>query len=284
MISRVLLCVGEKARTPFYIDKLYLNIYSAEELCFVIHENAFMIDRDVITGKLVDWIAAELRLPELAGKLYPMINQNASVSAMVGTIFDYVGYYSAEETEKTENILKDSVSMSVFERWKAKADFLCESGHYALALKEYDYVLTRMNDNDYDLKSRIYTNMGITYVALKLFEFAEDCFEKAFSVSDNPVAYKYFLVSKRMHLSDDEYVRFIADYDKYPDVNVSTETEILNIYKAFDESEEASELKALFATKSSADAQDYYDRIGLITEELKSDYREAVKDTFWRND
>jgi len=283
MTNRVLLCVGEMADKPFYFDKIYTNLYSIEELCFVLHENAFMLDKDIVSRELADWIGVECKLPELARELYPMINQSASAGAFVGRILEYVGYYPEDEIKKTETILNDNVSMSVFERWKAKADFLLENGHYSMALREYDYVLSRINEDDLVLKSRIYNNMGITYMILKLYDFAEECFKMAFTLTDNVEAYGHYLKCKRFHLTDDEYIRFVADEQANHEVSVAIESDMLRLSEAYEASDRAGELRDLFALKNSSDAQVYYDRINEMTSALKERYRESVKDSIWRN-
>lgn len=284
MISRVLTCVGKQADKPYYYDKLYTNLYSIEELCFVLHENAFMIEKEVMSHELAEWIEVECGLTDLARELYQLINQNASISSFVGMILDYVGYYSSDEIEKTENILKDNVTMNAFERWKAKADFLSENGHYVDAIREYDYIINRTPQDEIDLLSHSYNNMGVTYMQLRLYDFAEECFMEAYKLNGNEEAYKSYLISKRLHLPEQEYITEVAnDSDSArTDLNVQVETDILTAEKEFNESDEAAKLKELFELKSSADAQAYYERITKITEELKDNYREAVKETAWR--
>lgn len=282
MMNRVLICIGETASKPFYFEKVYINIYSIEELCFVLHENAFMLENDIMTKELVKWIDSECNLPELASELYPMINHGAGVSAFVGKILEYVGYYPQEEIEKTETIIKESVSLSIYERWKAKGDFLSENGHFVLAIREYDYVLSRMDDHNPELKSRIYNNMGVTYMAMNLYSFAEEQFMNAYRLDGNETALRHYLAASRMHLSDREYARLIEDMNVSEELAAEAETLISELGTEFDESSEANNLQVLFYKKNSEEAQVYYDRINEMTDAMKAEYRESVKDTIWR--
>ncbi len=119
---------------------------------------------------------------------------------------------------------------------------------------------------------------------LRLYDFAEECFMEAYKLNGNEEAYKSYLISKRLHLPEQEYITEVAnDSDSArTDLSVQVETDILTAEKEFNESDEAAKLKELFELKSSADAQAYYESITKITEELKDNYREAVKETAWR--
>lgn len=282
MTNRVLVCIGKTASKPFYFDKLYTNLYSIEELCYVLHENAFMLENDIMTKELVKWIDTECNLSELADELYPMINHGAGVSAFVGRILEYVGYYPPEEIEKTEAILKENVSLSVFERWKAKGDYLSRNGHYVLAIQEYDYVLSKMDDHNNELKSRVYNNMGVTYMLLKLYSFAEEQFMNAYRLDGNEEALKHYLAASRLHLSNSEYDKLVNDMDVSEEIAASVNDLVSHLADEYDDSSEANSLQCLFYKKNSQDAQLYYDKIGEITDGLKADYRESVKDTVWR--
>lgn len=276
MTERVLACEGALAKTPYYYDKIYMNLYSVEELCYVIFENAYMIDKDIMNTNLVDWIGQECQLQDLARDLYTMLNQNVAVSTFAGTILEYVGYYSQTDIEKCESILKMNVSMNVFEKWKAKGDFLYENRHFSLALKEYEHVLKKIGDEEIDLKSQIMNNMGVTYMALRLYESAEECFLEAYKLNQNKEAYEHYLISKRMRMPEDEYIRTVtSEQDSYI-VGVPIESKLQEAFVKFEESDEALSYKELFESKNGVNATEYYSKMTNITEKLKADYRDEV--------
>ena len=213
-MNRALTCIGDYAKSPFYVDKVFVNVYSAEELCYVLYENAFLLERDILDMRLAEWIDRELGLKDLARDLYVLINQNASAASFVGTILSYVGYYSGEEISKAESILRMNVSMSVFEKWKAKADFLVENKHYTLAIHEYERLIKSLPDDEATLKANVYNNMGITYMYLYLFDSAEECFTMSYKTDNNEDAYRHYLTVKRMSLSDEDYIKLIAEEEE----------------------------------------------------------------------
>lgn len=275
-MNRVLMCIGEYAETPYYIEKVYVNVYSAEELCYVIYENAFLLDKDILDRKLTDWIDKQLKLHDLARDLTVLINQNASAAAFAGTILSYVGFYSKDEISRVESILRMNVSMNVFEKWKAKADFLVENRHFVLAISEYEKLLKSLPDNETMLQANIYNNLGIAYLKLYLFDSAEKCFMSSYETDNNEEAYRNYLTVKRLSLSDDDYIRLIAEEERAYKTSILIETDMDEATKAFELSDAALELKDIYALKNTNESSRYYDSLLKLTEELKDDYRDIV--------
>jgi tetratricopeptide (TPR) repeat protein len=270
------MCIGEYAETPYYIEKVYVNVYSAEELCYVIYENAFLLDKDILDRKLTDWIDKQLKLHDLARDLTVLINQNASAAAFAGTILSYVGFYSKDEISRVESILRMNVSMNVFEKWKAKADFLVENRHFVLAISEYEKLLKSLPDNETMLQANIYNNLGIAYLKLYLFDSAEKCFMSSYETDNNEEAYRNYLTVKRLSLSDDDYIRLIAEEERAYKTSILIETDMDEATKAFELSDAALELKDIYALKNTNESSRYYDSLLKLTEELKDDYRDIV--------
>ncbi len=56
-MGRVLLCVGKYADKPYFLERLYVNVYSAEELCYCLMQNAFLIGKEIVDEGLAEWLA-----------------------------------------------------------------------------------------------------------------------------------------------------------------------------------------------------------------------------------
>ncbi len=276
MIWQAIAPVGREAENPYYFEKLYINIYSIEELCYALYENAFLIDNDIVNKGLADWIYKECGLTDLAGTLYSLINQRCQASSFVGTILDYVGYYSKEEVRKAESILRMNVSMSVFDKWKAKADFLYENRHYKLALKEYERVLKNCDEQEAELRSKVYNNMGVTYMALYLMDKAAECFLKAYETYGNEGAYMHYVTAMRMRLSESDFISRASEDEHFAKCGVEVESTIEAAKASFEDTEKAKRMKELFALKSTGNAALYYEETARCVERLKSDYRDVV--------
>ena len=276
MMCQIYACTGKAAKTPYYFEKAHVNVYSIEELCYVIYEDAFLIDSDILSRELVNWIDKECGLTELSGELYSLINRNAIPQTFVRTILDYVGFYSKDEIKKVESILDQNVSMNVFEKQKARADFLVENRHFLLAVKEYEKLLSGLPESEVDLKSHIYNNLGVTYMHLYQSDEAADCFKKAYELSNDENAYRNRLAALRLTLSDDDYIRLVSNEENVYRISDTLESELERAKAGFDESNEARELKEIFALKDSEDDNLYYEKITNLTESIKADYRDIT--------
>ena len=53
---RVSVCVGNYAKEPYRIPGLEMDVFSMEELCYGIKENAYLLDLSFLDDGLLDWI------------------------------------------------------------------------------------------------------------------------------------------------------------------------------------------------------------------------------------
>ena len=61
-MSRVHLCLGRTASAPYSFDKARVRVYSVEELCYFLKENAYLLDETIFTRGLSDWLYKECGL------------------------------------------------------------------------------------------------------------------------------------------------------------------------------------------------------------------------------
>lgn len=65
----MILAKGKIAKKPYELSYLGQNIYSIEELCYVIYHNIYGINEEFFQISLAKWMKEELGLKELAEKL-----------------------------------------------------------------------------------------------------------------------------------------------------------------------------------------------------------------------
>ena len=99
-MGRVLLCVGKYADKPYFLERLYVNVYSAEELCYCLMQNAFLIGKEIVDEGLAEWLETECGQIELAAGLREMVKAGCGAAGFAGKILDDIGYGSREEIEK----------------------------------------------------------------------------------------------------------------------------------------------------------------------------------------
>ena len=278
-MSRVILGTGTYAETPYYMEKFYVNLYSAEELCYLLVEKAELLDQDVMQRELVQWLDEQCGLNQLAHTLYSLLNQNGSTVAFVGTILEYVNLHPSEVVAQTEQIIRNNEGLNPFERDKAKADYMLQNRKYFTALKRYYSLLARIPETDNLLRAKILHNMGVASAKLFLFGQAADRFLEAYETDGNEESLESYLASMRMHCDDKDYVAYIAEHPEYHDVSLRVERQIDRAYGQFEGTDENRMLFTLQVLKEEGNGTagidvQYYQEIEQLTTGLKEAYRD----------
>lgn len=272
-MGRVLLCVGRRAENPYFFDKTGQNIYSIEELCYVLGENAYILDEEIEDKNLVNWIDEECGLEELSKTLYTLIGKNVSLSAFVGTIFDYTGYYPEEKSVQIETILKNGKNLNLYERKKTKADYLVQRGKYAQAVREYDRLIKELDGKDMALLAKIYHNKGVAQADLFAYEYASEEFYKAYVISSSEEDYMSYLAAKRLAMKEEEYVRFIAENNESYSASLMLEKKINKMREQWPGTQGWEHMDVLLQYKENGNKNLYYREVEKLINELKEEYR-----------
>ena len=184
------LCVGEYCENAYNVEGLDIRVYSMEELCYCLKENAFLLDLSIMNDKLVDWIGEECKVWELAKQLYPMVHKQGSLSVFVVTILQYVGMYDPEEILQVEQVLKQGAGLSNLEKRKSQIDYMVEKRKYAAASRGYDMLLETWNHLEQEgkelpagkVRAAILHNKGVALTGLMFYdkERNDQCFIRFF--------------------------------------------------------------------------------------------------------
>ncbi len=277
-MSKPILCIGSYAENPYHIEKIGRNVYCIEELCYCIVKNAFLLDEESFGSSLFDWIEEECSLVKLSDELRSMYAKRCSMAALAGTILDYVGYNTRKEVDQTEEILRGNAGMDVYQKKLARANFLLKNGRYAMAFREYEFLLANTPSIDRHLRARIEHNEGVMYARLFLFDKAAKMFLKAYEDGGDKESYYQYLSAVRMDLSNKEYVSFIADNDEAYEASMEIEKRMKEAEDLYASSEDNHRLGTLSVYKAEGKMHEYYDQVGEITDKMKLTYRELVKD------
>ena len=216
---RVSVCVGDYATTPYCIPGLELNVYSMEELCYCMKENAFLLDFSLMNDSLIDWIERQCGLKNLARELYQLAHRSGSLSAFAVAILTYTGLYDEKTIRETEQVLKLGAGLSTVEKRKSQVDYLVRQKKYLPALRGYDQLLKNWGEFEGDsdnlpavsTRGAILHNKGVAYAGLMLYGQAAECFLEAYKVSGLGEDYTEYLSAKRLELQESDYVAFAAE-------------------------------------------------------------------------
>lgn len=274
-MGRVLLCLGGYARKPYFVERVYVHVYSAEELCYCLIKNAYLVDEELIEGNLTDWLEQECGLKSLAGRLRQVKEAEGTLGDYVGTILDYVGYGSKEEIEKAKEEMKKGTGLSLYEKRKARADYLAENKKPASALKIYEGLLEELPEEEKELRAKILYNRGVVYAELFRFREAAESFRQSYEYAEREAAYVSFLAACRMYMEETEYLDFTASGNGHKQA-LKVEKLMEEALSAFEGTQESRMLFTLKVCREEANSVSYDEEAQKITENLKEQYRNMV--------
>lgn len=275
-MGKVLLKTGEYAKTPYCFENLGIRVFSAEELCYVLKENAFLLDREIVDKRLVRWIDENLKLKELALALYPLLHQKTSVGAFVGMILQYIQFYDSDTVRHVEDIYKKSANLNIFEKLKTRIDHMVANEKYAPALLEYDALLSQLPEGEKELTARLIHNKGIALCGLFLFEEAAEQFKLSYDMLPDEETLIEYLAAKRMNMDDAEYVAFAAGYPEYYEQTLELEKRMEAFRAQWEATGEKQYLDERLMWKAEGEAVKYYEETDKKIQELKNRYRQNV--------
>ena len=277
---RVSVCVGEYAKAPYHIPGLEMNVFSMEELCYCIKENAFLLDLSLLNDGLLNWIERECGLRELAKALHPLVHKKGSLSAFVVTILRYVGLYDEVCVGETEQALKRGAGLSGIEKRKNQVDYLVEKKKYQSAIKGYDELLRKWREMEKenvaipaaDCLAALWHNKGVAYAGLMYYERAAECFRQAYELDNNGDYCMDYLCAKRLLLSEEDYVAFAAGHEEWYPYTLKLEKKLEGV---LGEWEQQPEYLRLYNRRElrSRDRQAYDEEGERLTQALKDGYR-----------
>lgn len=272
-MGRLIETVGKYAEHPYYIAQTDTSVYCVEELCFVLCKNTFLLDRGLLDRNLVKWLDEECGLKELARPLYTLINQNGSPSTFVGMILEYAHFGTEKKRQETEELLRVSADMDASSRRKHFADYLVENGRYVQAIAEYEKVLDEIPTMNHVMRSQLLYNKGVAFSRLFSFEEAAEAYLAAYQENpDHEEAAFAYLAAKRMSLSEEEYIAFIADYPMWHEQSLEVEKRMERSRREYEESDACRELSEYLARHDTG----YYEMVSERLAGMRRKYREMV--------
>jgi len=257
-----------------------MNVFSMEELCYCIKENAFLLDLSLLDDRLLDWIERECGLGELADRLHPLVHRRGQLSEFAAAILRYVGFYGEEAIQETEQALKKGAGLSGIEKRKNQVDYLVRKKKYRSALRGYDELLQNWQEEEAggmskpapDFQAEIWHNKGVAYAGLMLYESAAECFRQAYGLSGDEAYCVDYLAAKRMQLSEKAYVDFAAGCTEWYPQTLELEKKYR---EAAEEWEKHPDYLQLYNRRElkSRDRQKYNEENERLVQALKDSYR-----------
>ena len=213
-MGELILCNHAMASLPFYIDALSTNIYSLEELCYLIEHNVFLLEEDFFEQELFLWIEREVGARELAEKLREADDKEAGMPKYIELLYEETGYWNASETTSLMRQIEGLRHKSILERRKLRADRYIENGKYAQGILEYRRILKMDKECKENplMCANIWHNQGVAQARMFLFEEAKDCFLTAYKYQQNPAFIQAALMACRYQDKEEEALELAQRY------------------------------------------------------------------------
>jgi len=214
-VGELILCRTQAATVPYYMEALSLQLYSLEELCYVMQHHSFLLDEEIFDEELFLWMEKEAGEKELAEDLRQIKEKKQGMLKLAERIFRATAYLSDIEKWQILEQIKQVANKSVFERRKLRADRYAESGKYASALKEYRSILQMEEDcrKNPILCGNVWHNQGVIFARFFHYKEAKECFETAYKHHMNPESIRAAkAASECLEAAEDEL--FLEDEEK----------------------------------------------------------------------
>ena len=275
-MGRVYLCLGKNAEVPFYFERARVHVWNVEELCFFLKENIWVLEPALLSSELTGWVGEQCGLSQLASKLELSLQKEKPMEAFVQELFGYTCYYDKEELRKMEKVLSANADADELKRQKARGDYFLENGRLLLALSEYEELLSKPVGAKTEVLAAVWHNRGVAQAGLFWFDRAADSFEQAYRICQTAETARQYLAAKRMLLTPQEYVDFLAQRPDLYQASLELERQLEQYETAWMASEAQADISQALEARKEGSAHLCEEMVTEKIGPLQDKYRQAV--------
>ena len=265
----LILCEKNEVTTPFYISDLGVNIYSLEELCYIIHEYPLLVLDGFVTDTLVEFLVKELKLGMYFRQMEKNTSRKLSDEEILVGLLEYSDLYSRKDVAAYRERIQEIRNMTEGDYFREKGDFMFNIGRYGQALRYYGRAEKAIREKTNQKRSlaRIYTCMGHAQANLLQTEDAFGEYVKAYETykEESTLKFIYFLsrIEKRQEKKD-RYLAYLGER-----VNQKWDVQYEAALNHYRESAEYGQLNIIFDKDSVRRKQ--------MTADLLSDWKQKYR-------
>ena len=277
-MGKLIQCSSRLAKKPYYFRVTDTNVYSIEEVCYFIHQNIYMLQRDFFTYGFAVWLREELGMEDTALNVENMLRYNNNLKDIVVTLCCSCDYYDEKEINWLIKIMDETQSLPMRKRQKIKADNFLRCNLFEKALEEYGHILKSDNMLAADIKEygAIYHNIGVAYAGLGDYGKACDYFSQAYEKGKNKESIREYiyclilsedntrfgLVCRQYNITEEERDIIKRDFNEIDRINAS--------------SKETGRISRLREILKSGYLEEYYEKVDGYIKRWKDEYREET--------
>lgn len=239
-MGKLILCSGVRTNRPYTFSLSGIRMYSMEELCYFLYNHVYMIEEDLFSYALFDWIDLELGLKDRAEKLRQLRKHNADIKTMVTVILCSTDYYSENDIKGLLRALDDVIGMSQIKRKCIKAGSHIKNRQYLQAAKEYEKIINskdaiELSPEEY---GDVYHNLAVAKAHITGLKEASGLFSQAYERNHRQESLISYLFTLHLCSNEDAYRQKLIEYQVGPEL----ENEIAEYMAKKDEEAKQTEL------------------------------------------
>lgn len=275
-MTRLILCSGKRAKTPYHFKMTGVTIYSIEELCYYLYENIYMVTEELFTQGLCEFMEKELGLTERATKLKDMIRVHASLKDMVTCVLCSCDYYMEPEIKHILHIIDEIAGLSQVKRNKLLADQYLQYSNYAEAKRMYETILASPEAETLEEKEigNIFHNLGIVALHLTGFTEAIELFQTAYQHNHNTESLHQYLFALRLGSSEEAYQRELSRYTNGKAMDHMIHEELANMEEQILSNKDYKVIMAIETLRKEGRTALYYREVEQLMNQWKNQYRQ----------
>jgi hypothetical protein len=224
-MGKLILCSGTRTNRPYGFSSGGIRVYSIEELCYYLYQHIYLIEEELFSEELIDWIQTELKLTERAEKLRQLKNIHADAKTLVTVILCSADYYTEYEIKSFLKELDSIAGMPKIKRNCIKANNYLEQSQYKEAEAEYERLLiakeaAELSPEDY---GDILHNLAISKLHTVGYRAATDLLEQAYNRNRKEETLLQYLYSIYLNDHEELYRSKLEEYQVSEELRLQIE-------------------------------------------------------------
>lgn len=272
-MGKMILCRGRQTDKPLVIEGTGMRLYTAEELCYYIYNNIYLIGQNFINDRLIEFLR-QTGEEELSERIRSLSEKKAGLAEMLVTILKTVDYYSVPDIEKLRETLNTLGRQNVCERLKARGDGYLANECFFSAVKCYESIINEYKGNGLSGSeyAKVYHNLGTAYARMFMYKIAAKYYDEAYKIGQHEESRKCYIAAGILADRNSEPVNVDATEDEYV-INREIET-LMDNARYSDEYRQIEQIEAL---KQQGMMKEFNDAIDSELIKWKNDYMKYSK-------
>lgn len=281
-MGKLILCSGNRTDRPYVFASTGTRIYSIEELCYYIGENIYLLDEEMFSDSLIDWIDRELGLGEPADKLRQTKIGKSDLKTKVTIVLCSADYFTEKEVKDILYSIDKISLMNPIKRNCLKAINYLKKHQYIEANAEYVRILNskdaiNMTPEDY---GDILHNMAVASIYTSGLTEATELFRQSYERNHKELTLKQYLSAILMSGDQELYDEKVIEYQVDPALYQDTLNEMDNLLTEAKNSANMEQIQQLKQDRTQGKQTEFIQKTEELLYTWISRYKRGINDEY----